>query len=64
MAPVGGTGVKVPSYFDLRWFLLVPAVLAVGFLAWVFVSLSRDRARGRNRHGRGTSKRDNNHMWE
>lgn len=56
------SGVKVTNFLDLRWFLLIPAALAVCFLAWVFVSFSRDRTRGRSRPR--TPQRRDNGIWE
>jgi hypothetical protein len=53
------------NYFDLRWLLLVPALLAVGFLSWVFMSFSRDRARYRRRGTPYGSRRQNKSgIWE
>jgi len=57
--------VTVANYFDLRWLLLVPAVLAIGFMAWVFVSFARDRARNRGRDAFMNARRRNKaNIWE
>jgi predicted MFS family arabinose efflux permease len=52
------------DFFDWRWFLLVPAALAVGFLAWVFVCFTRDRTRHRKRYAQLTAPRSNQTFWE
>jgi len=53
------------NFFDLRWLLLIPAVLAVGFLVWVLVRFSRDRAKYRGRDTFFASRRRNKTgIWE
>jgi len=55
----------VGNFFDLRWLLLIPAVLAIGFLVWVFMSFSRDRAKYRERDALLASRRRNKSgVWE
>ena len=55
----------MPNYLDLRWFLLVPALLSVCFLIWVFLNFSRDRARKHLRDaGLMLRRRDKNGIWE
>ena len=53
------------NYFDLRWLLLLPALLAFGFLGWDFLSFSRDRARYPRRNTFFSSRRQNKSgIWE
>jgi hypothetical protein len=58
-------GATMFNVLDLRWLLLIPALLALGFLAWVFVSFSRDRAKYRERDALLASRRRNKSgIWE
>ena len=53
------------NYFDLRWLLLIPAMLAISFLGWVYVRFSRDRARYRKRNTPfGSRRHDKSGLWE
>lgn len=53
------------TFVDMRWFLLVPALLGLGFLIWVFVNLARE---GMRKQGRGWTdsvrRRDKGGTWE
>jgi hypothetical protein len=58
-------GAMMINFLDLRWLLLIPAVLALGFLVWVFVSFTRDRAKYRERDALLASRRrDKSGIWE
>jgi hypothetical protein len=52
-------------YFDLRWILLVPAVLALGFMIWVFLHLAREIHRERREYvGFAPRRREKSGIWE
>ncbi len=40
----------MPHDLDLRWLLLVPTLLALGFMAWIFWNLIREIARERREY--------------
>lgn len=52
-------------FFDLRWLLAVPALLAIAFMIWVFLSLAKDISSRRRRYAGFASRRHNrSDLWE
>jgi hypothetical protein len=51
-----GAAMLQPS--DLRWLLIIPAMLSVGFMIWVFLEMSKDIRRKRRRYIRFVSPRE------
>lgn len=55
----------VITFFDLRWLLVIPALLAIAFMIWVFLSLAKDISRKRRQYpGFVSRRRIRGHIWE
>ena len=52
-------------FLDLRWLLVIPALLSAAFMIWVFLNLAKDISRKRRQYaGFVTRRRSRDEMWE